>query len=76
MRTVRHINIMRITDCHYIERLLRKPTWSLMFVGRRQRKWGYIRPTTTGYNWTAFDVDEHTVEYDKALAERTQWIKK
>jgi hypothetical protein len=69
-RTVRRVNIMRLTDCHYIERLLREPTWSLMFVGRRRKKWGYIRPTPTGYTWTAFDVDEHAAEFDRALSKR------
>lgn len=69
-RTVRRLNVMRVQDAHYIERLLRVPTWSLMLVGRRQRKWGYIRPTVDGYQWTAFDVDIHGKEFDVAMAER------
>ena len=70
LRTVRLVNVMRITDVHYIERLLRVPTWSLMFVGRRRRDWGYVRPTEDGYAWTRFDIDEHATEFDEAMAAR------
>ncbi len=70
LRSVRWFNRVRTTDAHYIERLHRTPTWSLLLVGRRQRKWGYVRPTEAGYQWTAFDVDEHATEFDRALAAR------
>jgi hypothetical protein len=50
-RIIRHINIMRIKDCHYISNLLRTPTWTLLLIGRQKKRWGYLIPTTSGYKW-------------------------
>jgi hypothetical protein len=36
---------MRLDECHTIHRLHRTPTWTLMFVGRRVRGWGFYLPT-------------------------------
>lgn len=46
-RFVRFVNVMRRDDAHYIERLHGGPVWSLLFVGRRRRTWGYWRPVAT-----------------------------
>jgi hypothetical protein len=43
-RHIRHVNLMRRDDAHYIERLDRVPSWSLLFVGRRRRTWGFYVP--------------------------------
>ena len=67
LRRVRFINLMRRGDVHYIERLHRTPTWSLMVVGRRLRKWGYVEPAENGYTWTAFDKHRHSDEFLAAL---------
>lgn len=56
-RVHRRINFVRATDAHYVERLHRTPTWTLLLVGRRRRNWGYIRPTEAGFSWTAWDLD-------------------
>ena len=39
---------MSIIDCHNIDRLYESPTWSLVFVGRRQKDWGFVVP---GEGW-------------------------
>jgi hypothetical protein len=35
---------MRPDECHSIYSLDRSPTWTLMFVGRRFRNWGFYTP--------------------------------
>lgn len=65
--TVRHINVKRATDVHWIDQLLRTPTWTLMLVGRRRRTWGYVDP---GGEWTPFDEHFHAAEFDRAVAVR------
>lgn len=60
-------NRKRATDTHTITHLLWVPTWTLMFVGRRVREWGYIDPDGT---WTRFDLHPHAAEFDRALAAR------
>lgn len=50
LRRVRHINLKRLRDAHYIAKLDRTPTWTLVFVGRTKRVWGYwerVSPTQT-----------------------------
>lgn len=74
----RFINIMRRDDAHSIEKLDETPTWSLLFVGRRRRTWGYWRPGTYdlnissrgGWYWTPFDRDIHADEFDRIMAAR------
>lgn len=47
-RFVRFVNVMRRDDAHYIEKLHGTgPVWSLLFVGRRRRTWGYWRKVYT-----------------------------
>jgi hypothetical protein len=70
----RWVNVMRRDDAHYIERLFRVPTWTLLFVGARRRTWGYWRPVGNSgrgaWYWTPFDRDVHAEEFDAAMAQR------
>lgn len=71
----RWVNLMRRDDAHYIERLLRTPTWTLLLVGARRRTWGYWRPNAGhrgSWYWTPFDRDVHAEEFDAAMAERNR----
>lgn len=63
LHTVTRVNIKRATDLHYIHRLLRVPTWTLMFVGRRQREWGFVDHN----GWTRHDLHPHNGEFNAAL---------
>lgn len=70
---VRHVNRLRAEDVHSIRELLRVPTWTLLFVGRRRRTWGYLEPSRgwrRGWTWTEFDKHEHADEFDRAMARR------
>jgi hypothetical protein len=58
-RRVKRFNRVRATDAHYIESLASPEVWTLLFIGRRSRNWGYLRPTETGFEWTAWDKDEN-----------------
>lgn len=70
----RFINIMRRDDAHSIHTLDRTPTWTLLFVGKRRRTWGYLRPIPFSnrgeWYWTPFDRDVHAEEFDEAMAAR------
>jgi hypothetical protein len=72
-RTVTRLNVKRATDLHYIISLLhdRKPTWTLMFVGRRKRVWGYVEDDGT---WTAFNLHRYNDEFNRALATRNRGV--
>ena len=59
---------MRRDDAHYIVRLDRTPTWTLVFVGKRRRTWGFWRPLQAhldqhmangipGWSWHEFEND-------------------
>jgi hypothetical protein len=65
--SVRWLNIKKATDLHWISRLHRTPTWTLMLVGRRRRVWGYLDPDHT---WTQFDEHFHNDEFLRAMAAR------
>lgn len=71
-KTRRHFNIMRRDDAHYIDQLLRTPTWTLLFVGRRRRTWGYWRPMHRkgGWTWDEFDKDVNGLAFDQAMKVR------
>lgn len=74
-RRVRWINRVRTHDAHAIVRLLRVPTWTLLFVGTRRRTWGYLDPETDpgkppGWRWTPFNMHRHAYEFDVAMARR------
>lgn len=61
------INRKKASDAHTIVTLLRVPTWTLMFVGKRTRMWGYIEADGT---WIAFDQHPYNDEFLAALARR------
>lgn len=71
---VRRWNRVRASDAHSIRSLLRVPTWTLLFVGKRRRTWGYIEPqhygTHSAWLWTEFNKHLHAHEFDAALARR------
>ena len=66
-RHVRRVNRKRAEDFHWIDRLDRTPTWTLMLVGRRRRTWGYLDRDGT---WTAFNEHPHDARFQAALARR------
>lgn len=41
------IHVVRLTDFHKVKRLLRVPTWTLLFIGGNEHDWGYM--TENGY---------------------------
>lgn len=51
-RLVRHLNLKRATDFHWIDRLFRVPTWTLILHGPRRRVWGFKDRDGT---WTRYD---------------------
>lgn len=73
-RIVQRVNLMRKDDAHYISDLLRVPTWTLVFVGRRVRTWGYLQPAPTmgEWTWTEFTQHRYAKEFDRALEARTR----
>lgn len=83
--TIRRYNRVRAFESHSIRTLLRVPTWTLVFVGRRVRTWGYWEPeglvvTNTpkgpqlqdgvAWKWTEFDKHFHQQEFDAAMEDR------
>lgn len=65
-RRIRWFNRVRASDAHYIESLDGDAVWTLLLVGRRQRNWGYLRPTETGYEWSAWDQDkDHSIRWSE-----------
>lgn len=70
---VRWVNRIRTHDFHAIVRLSRVPTWTLMLVGPRRRKWGYLeKDERFSWLWTAFDAHPHALEFDAALRRRAE----
>ena len=69
---VRWLNRCRACDAHSIRSLLRTPTWTLVFVGKRVRTWGYLEPIagSVTWGWTEFDLHRHNQEFIEALASR------
>lgn len=78
LHEVRRFNFVRANDAHAILHLHRNPTWTLLFVGRRRRTWGYwesvIEEDSGRYypvwKWTEFDQHRHNDEFTAALARR------
>lgn len=66
-RLVRRFNRKRATDLHWISQLNRTPSWTLMFVGRRKRVWGYFDRDGT---WTRFDEHPYNEQFIAALERR------
>jgi hypothetical protein len=67
---VRRVNWLRMHQAHSIHTLLRVPTWTLVLVGKKRRKWGFLEPDgpvvesmdgryqypTFRWRWTAHDA--------------------
>lgn len=53
------INHKKATELHYIADLLRKPTWTIMLTGKRERVWGFVDEN----GWTRFDEYEFARDY-------------
>ena len=58
VHTVRRFNKKKTTDLHSIMSLSRCPVWTLMFVGRRQREWGFVAPDGTWTVWHESPAEE------------------
>lgn len=73
MHDIRHVNVMRRDDAHYIYKLLRVPTWTLLFVGARRRTWGYLWQSwldESTWLWSSFDEHPYNLEFEKAMERR------
>lgn len=68
-RRVRLFNWMPLDALHWISKLHRVPTWTLVFVGRRRRVWGYLDRNGT---WTDFLSHPFNDEFQAALARRAR----
>jgi hypothetical protein len=67
-RRVRFMNIKPYNKSwHWIDEVHRTPVWTLVFVGRRRRTWGYMERDATYYD---FDKSPYNAEFEKALAAR------
>lgn len=67
-KRVKRLNIKRFNNSfHWISTLDKTPTWTLMFVGRRRRVWGYLDRDGT---FTEFDKHHFNDEFLRALAEQ------
>lgn len=67
-RHIYRMNVKRYNNSyHWISELNRTPTWTLVFVGRRRRVWGYL---DRDGKRTDFDKHEFNDQYHAALATR------
>lgn len=79
---IRRVNRVRSFDAHAIAELTRTPTWTLLFVGRRTRTWGYLEKlgeygieVDNAWLWTEFDKHPHAAEFAAALDARDRLAK-
>lgn len=67
-RHIKHVNWKPLKKSyHWIAELDSSPTWTLVFVGRRKRVWGYLDRDGT---WTAFNEHPFNDQYLTALKAR------
>lgn len=66
-RSVTRWNHMPLDSLHWISRLHRTPTWTLMFVGRRKRVWGYL---DLNGKYTDFLTHPYNQGFQDAIARR------
>jgi hypothetical protein len=64
---VRRLNWMPLDALHWISHLHRVPTWTLVFVGKRQRVWGYL---DRDGKWTDFLTHPHNAEFQTVIEKR------
>lgn len=65
-RNVRRLNWTSKHKFHTVTKLLRVPTWSLMFVGPTGDTWGYLNNP----EWVAFDKHPHSDDFSAAMKAR------
>lgn len=65
-RLIKRLNYKGLNDWHWIASLDRVPTWTLMFVGRRRKVWGYL---DRGGVVTPYDQHPFNEDYKSALAQ-------
>jgi len=83
LHKVRRLNMMRRDDAHYILKLKREPTWTLLLVGKRRRTWGYWekqegqvvwdhgnRTSVEEWVWIEFDKHPYAGQFDAAVRAR------
>lgn len=67
-RYVKRINVKRFNNSfHWIAQLDREPTWTLVFVGRRRRTWGYL---DRDGRYTDYNQHQFNDQYHEALSVR------
>lgn len=67
-RSVKRINVKRFHNSyHWISELDQTPTWTLVFVGRRRRVWGYLERDGSCVD---FDKSEYNAPYQEAVEAR------
>lgn len=66
-RHIRWFNAMPAGGAHYIYRLDRTPTWTLVVGGRRRKTFGFMELTDTGYIWTHYIHGTFTALKKKGL---------
>lgn len=66
-RRVRLFNYMPLRALHWISKLERTPTWTLVFVGPRDRVWGYL---DRNGKWTDFLSHPHNKHFVAAMERR------
>ncbi len=77
---VSRFNWMPTHSAHYVEMLLSRRVRTLVFVGPRVRKWGYLEHDRIDpydlsdhrMRWTPFDEHPYAFEFDAAMAARMQ----
>jgi hypothetical protein len=80
-RVVRRMNHIHAGEAHSIRRLLRAPTWTIVFVGSRRRTWGYWENciigklvVMPGWLWTEFDQHPYNEEFKQAMARHKELV--
>lgn len=66
IREVKWANWTSKHKFHTVTKLMRIPTWSLMFVGKTGPTWGYL----DSHTWIPFDKHPHSDEFSAALKAR------
>lgn len=62
-RTVKFINIKPFNKSwHWIDEIHRNPVWTLVFVGRRRRVWGYLEKDGTRYDFDKHPINDEFVK--------------
>lgn len=67
-RKVNWINVKPYNKSwHWIDQVHREPVWTLVFVGKRRRVWGYLERDGTYYD---FDKSEYNDKFEQVMHER------